>query len=130
MSAAPTLKEQAMEMLQSLIVTATQAGDFIKEQMPIVIKELLAYNTARAVIEVFAGIMLTVAVFIWVRFCLRKQAQKKDRDYTDWPFIAFMPSLFATFAAAFMLIHGGADLIKLLLAPRVWLIEYAASLVK
>ena len=42
----PAIKDQAAEVLQSLISSATQAGDFIKDQVPLVIKELLLFNTA------------------------------------------------------------------------------------
>lgn len=121
------LKDQVASLLQVLIQAATSTGEFIKDQIPLVIKELLLYNT------VFYAVWLVVLpVFLFIALkcglhCIRKF---KDDPYSDaWGFgiagcaVVAIILLTCTLGDIF-------DLIKIICAPRVWLIEYAARLVK
>lgn len=120
-----TLKEQATQMLQSLIASATQAGDFIKEQMPIVIKELLAFNTAKYAI--YSAICAAI-VIAYLTFIYKYWKKEYPRDSEDG--IAILGGGVSMIAMVAFVIEGAIPLLKITLAPRVWLIEYAASLVK
>lgn len=121
-AALPTLKEQATSMLQSLINAATQAGDFIKDQIPLVIQELLAYNTAYyaawVVICLAWCIFVTIKVWPWAV----KEADASDGFSFGCYALTMVPIIPAVICAF--------SLLKITLAPRVWLIEYAAGLVK
>lgn len=120
-----TLKEQATQMLQSLIVSATEAGDFIKEQMPLVIKELLAFNTAKYALYCIIALVFLSAYGIYLRKYFKKEYPKDHEDG-----IAIVGGVFSMIGTCFFFIEGLIPLLQITLAPRVWLIEYAASLVK
>jgi hypothetical protein len=127
------LKTQATAMLQQLITAATQTGEFIKEQVPLVIRELLAFNIALRIAQIVAGLFLVVVAALWLRYGLKlHKAAREAPGYYDgaWGFGALVPWGIATGVAGMMLVQGTIDLLKLTLAPRVWLIEYAAALVK
>jgi hypothetical protein len=131
-----TLKEQAMQMLQSLIVTATEAGDFIKEQMPMVIRELLLFNTAKYAFWTALGLAFLIAAAFWVRFGLKKyradMAANATKSYhlSDWIPGTILPAIGGTFVGGLLFFDSFFDLLQITLAPRVWLIEYAARLVR
>jgi hypothetical protein len=124
----PSLKETANNLLVGLIQTATQAGDFIKEQIPKVIKELLLYNTA---IEAFQVLLSSVILALlwgkWFQYWHKKAVKERDADYY---FTALFPSGILSLFLCPWLYFSLTNLLKITLAPRVWLIEYAADLVK
>jgi hypothetical protein len=122
------LKERAVDMLASLIDSATQAGDFIKDQIPLVIQELLAYHTALYVLGIVSGIGALVGIVFWVRFCMRRHA--KDPHWSSWDMAGVFPSFLFGGPALIVLAMSVTSLLKITLAPRVWLIEYAAGLVR
>jgi hypothetical protein len=123
-----SLKEQAYEMLSALISAATQAGDFIKDQIPLVIQELLAFNTVKYAVLVVVGAAVTAVGVFWIRYCLKKY-EEADDEWSDWNF-ATIPGFVAAPIGVTILVVYVVSLLKITIAPRVWLIEYAAELVR
>jgi hypothetical protein len=129
--AAEPFKEQALGVLKNLIDAATQAGDFIKDQIPLVIQELLAFSTALYVCGILASIAGLVGVCLWARFCIRQYKADTDHYSKDgWFPAGIFPSLIVAIPSLVMLAICVVSLLKITLAPRVWLIEYAAGLVR
>lgn len=120
-----TLKDRAIEMLGSLIDAATQAGEFIKGQVPMVIRELLVYHTALYVFWVIAMAALTTASVLWLRHCFKKHKSWED----DW-MMAAVPGWILGPIGVVGFCVAITNLMQITLAPRVWLIEYAAGLVR
>jgi hypothetical protein len=136
-----TLKEQAFQMLQSLIATATQAGDFIKEQMPLVIKELLSYYA----VLYWGGVLLLLAMVIalplagmWAsrKWAGKEKARKEsgtrsyDEDNSGWLAMGITCWILGFGCFIGLVVGALPAALKITLAPRIWLIEYAASLVR
>jgi hypothetical protein len=120
------LAESANVVLRAAIEKATTAGDFLEEQVPLVVKELIAWKIVGNL--AFAFIMFFPSPFIFVG--VRKHGFTQQE--TDWNNDLTTPGLLALFnALPFMLgLLGLFEGLKWVIAPRVALIEYAASLVK
>lgn len=121
--ATESFQELALDTLKGLIESATQAGDFIKGQIPLVIQELLNFNTALFAAGLAASIAGAVCTVLAVRWALRK-------DDGDWTFAALMIGMIGGIASVVGICCNIVPLLKITLAPRVWLIEYAAGLVR
>jgi hypothetical protein len=121
-----SLKEQAYDMLSTLISSATQAGEFIKDQIPLVIQELLAFNTALYI----AGVVASAGAFaclLWAfRYCMRKHQANEWSDWIGGAIFSGIGAIASLAGLAVAVVH----LLKITLAPRVWLIEYAAEMVR
>jgi hypothetical protein len=119
-----SLKETAETMLVKLINAATTTGDFIVDQIPIVIKELLAFNTAKYVVFIVFGVALLVLWGLVLRTIWLL------RDEIDRVMCSLLSCFFLGVPALAIFGCNLLNLLKITFAPRVWLIEYAASLVK
>jgi hypothetical protein len=132
----PGLKETAEGMLVSLINKATQAGDFVADQIPIVIKELLLFNAVNIGLHTFLGlaIMLTgVPSWRWASKYYKSLPEEGDSYKTSQHDVGpspWIPSCVLIVFGFWIFWSWVDDFLKIVFAPRVWLIEYAASLVK
>lgn len=119
-------KEQALQVLKNLIDAATQAGEFIKGQIPLVVQELLRFHLAVDIAWMILSLGFAAA-FVWLIKFGRRQVEKDK--WSDWDFgVVF--SGFGVAASVISFFFATIALLKITLAPRVWLIEYAADLVR
>lgn len=114
----PSLKDTAEQALIKLINAATEAGEFIADQVPLVVQELIVYSTVKySVLLLLVLAAYTTAVYVGAKF-------HDDSDGIVW-----VP------VGAVIVIGSPAvwvaldNLLMLVFAPRVWLLEYAAKLV-
>lgn len=128
LSAYQQLADSANAVLEKAIQAATSTGEFLEEQVPLVVEELVAWKIAEAVIYV----LLCVAFFViwvwrgWV-FCNKKDPNSVDFfPWGPWLIVAGFGSFFAIPAFIINLMVA----VKWIVAPRVALIEYAANLVR
>lgn len=125
-AAVAPFKDQALQVLTSIITTAAQVGDFIKGQIPLVVQELLAYNTAKYCVLIILFLALSIGCIFIGKWGIT--LDKKDK-YSDWSPLIMFSFLFSAISLIPM-IFNIMNLLQITLAPRVWLIEYATSLVK
>jgi hypothetical protein len=137
-AATDQLANQALAALQGIINTAIQVGDFVKGQFPQVIHELLTYNMWLQGLNMFICAAIWGASWKFNRYCVataaikEKKLDKYDcyRDTTGWYVAAWGPPLVASVCALLAFVIALKEFILILFAPRVWLIEYAANLMK
>ncbi len=123
------LKETAEGLLVKLINAAVATGDFIADQIPIVIKELLTYYTALYAFRV--ALCLPFIYLGWWMFTRITKRFSKDGKYAPEKCEGLRWFCLLPFGVALVIcIAMIPNLLMITLAPRVWLIEYAASLVK
>jgi len=122
------LQNTVNEILQKAIAGATQAGEFLKDQIPDVVQQLLTWKLTESAVEGVGCVVGVVALGIaYKKFC--KLIARMDTDY-------FARSLAGAFSGGGVVVLSVASLsnllevLKIWLAPKVWLLEYAASLVK
>lgn len=121
------LADTANQILINLIKAVTDAKEFAAQQLPDVVHQLLVYKLWYSGILLFGGIFLLVGAALWTRYIGKKATASGyfDDDYT--PIVLLLVS--GGFAGFFMIFSNLRDFLELLLAPKVWLLEYAAQLV-
>ena len=132
-----SLKEMAEGLLVTLIEKATQAGEFVADQIPLVIRELLLFNAVSLAVVTGIGIALFCfggylgsKLLEW-QSTLPSEYTCREATKHDWPRpVVWMISCGLCTPGFFIFILNVDDLLKITLAPRVWLIEYAAQLVR
>ncbi|MBS3892294.1 hypothetical protein [Serratia marcescens] len=123
------MPNNANDILISLINRAAsgidQAVDFSKAQLPDVIHQLMLWKAVSYSLSICTYLLLLAAC----AFLIRKGVVLLQRDSNSGPGFALMlvPSVFAVFIFIFLCVRVGYA-IQLWLAPKVWLIEYAAEL--
>lgn len=133
--AVPTSLEQA---LLSIINSTTQAVgkgiDFLSEQIPDVIHQLLLWEASKAGIIAVCWIALSVALAI-----ISVKLWKHGRNYNpshrydeESGFSLFGAGLLAILSAASFcgVIVNLLNIVQIMIAPKIFLIQYAAHLVK
>lgn len=125
-----SIKEQAEAALQTIIQDAVSIREFAIEQAPDIIRELVWYNTFMA----WASVVLCSAVFTVCLMTLISGLKEVSKPSTE------RREDFAEVCVVFGTCIGGVsfiglvctlpDAIKITFATKLWLVEYAAELIK
>lgn len=141
------MNEQANKILVDLLQKASNGIDaavsFSQAQIPDVIHQLLVWNFASSICAQVFGLLVVIACPFPVKAILTRYAKAKVKDETwviDQSFDFTKSMSFSAFCALVMcavaffvgvlMIATNFDWLKIWLAPKLYLIEYAASLVK
>jgi hypothetical protein len=138
------LQQAIVKVIESMTGVAQSAYSFGAEQMPEVIEQLIVLNMVKS------GSLFALSAFVLWMLIYTTYRQIKNRPqpgeyarnglwwdvreitvlpevaWVLWALFGGVPGIIA-FSTA---VHEGFDLVKLIIAPKVWLIEYAAGLVK
>lgn len=126
-----------IETLQASLVniinqatTGVQAGmNFLSEQMPDVIHQLLVWKLTQ---NLFWFVILSIFTILLFTFCykmIKAGQKKKDYNADGYYFAGFMIGIVGcgTLIASLVSIN---EALLIWLAPKIYLIEYAAKLIK
>lgn len=107
----------------------TKAIDFASEQIPDVIHQLLIWQLAESLAYVVLGLTF-ILLFFWTRSRVKAYVEADDGDKE----IVLMYTVFAgglSFSIGGMIMfYNLLDVLKIWFAPKIFLIEYAAHLLK
>lgn len=118
-------EEVMAAVLQKALEVAEKTGDFVTDQAPDVVHQLLVWKLASSVLV--AAVLLFVAA-IFARLVYRATKWKDDdRDAQAACVVAGTVGAALCGAAG---VSAAITALQIWLAPKVYLIEYAASLVK
>lgn len=118
----PKSDEILAQILQKAIDVATTGGDFIAGQIPDVIKQLLLFNAISSAFWSIIGLIgfyITRKLFIWA-----VDLFKNEEDY----FPAFFVPAATLVISCVIFLTNFTRFMKIELAPKLYLLEYAASL--
>lgn len=122
------LDETVNTILQNAVEAASRGTEFLKEQLPDVLQQLILWKTWSYAITLFVCVAFFVWL-IWKGIPLLKRLWEWDDDGLPCCLAALVYTA-AFIAACIGFFANGYDLIQIALAPKVWLLEYAANLVK
>lgn len=113
------------DALSNIINKAVQGMDsatsFLSSQVPDVIHQVLVWHAAQSGI-----LLIACAACIWVILNkLKPYLCNESNDAAFFGTLCYLVSCFPIFGCIFCVL----DIVEIWLAPKVWLIEYAASLV-
>ena len=121
--------KQIAEILKKGLEAAEKSGNFVIEQAPDLVKQLITYKTVETSICVLIEITLMYLIFIYFKYLYKKN--NEDSDFI--PENAFhgvgiiITSLMGIFLF-FAFITDISNLIQLIFAPKIYLLEYIAKL--
>lgn len=127
----PSKDELLAKGLQELINLYNAGKDFAIEQVPDVIKQLIIYNISIRIVWVVVAIAAMIALWRWGGKMLALH-KAQTNPYYDGGFMALTVVFrgLGVIGGGAILLKNLLVLLKLTLAPKVWLLEYAAQLVK
>lgn len=128
------MNEQAQQVLADMMQLALdgvdEAVEFSKAEIPAVIEQLLMWHMVESFVFFVIGlVVMTVPVFGGL--AIKKYWQKIYREDLE-PFVLGFggPALFVAGLVGFMSVIHNLDWLKIWIAPKLYLLEYGASLVK
>lgn len=102
-----------------------QGIEFTKEQAPLVIQEYLTFQ----MVYHLSIVLISLIVFILIHRFLNKIINKENDPDSALTFFSWAGKLVAFFLAIPFL-QSGFIALKIIIAPKIYLIEFAASLIK
>ena len=125
--------KQLAEILKKGLETAEKTGNFIVEQAPDLIRQLLIWKTVEYSVYVILGISLIIYFYRWTKK-VSKEMKENEYDFEDY-FMDSFANILITIGQLSLLITGIIliaenlqDLIQIVFAPKIYLIEYSAKL--
>jgi hypothetical protein len=109
-----------VDSINSIKDVAGQTFDFAKEQIPDVIQQLLMWNMTRSVVISLLTLVLA-CILGWVVY----------KDVKEWhtEVVAGVGAVLLFVSLCFS-VGNLLEALKIWIAPKVWLLEYAANLIK
>lgn len=121
------LEDTATEILKSAMDKAAQGADWLAGQVPDVVQQLLRWKLVEAVtwglIEGFVALVLFITC---VRFCKYVTKHDEWRDVGPLPLGPGIIGLLFLWGGVYNLM----TILKIVVAPKVYLLEYVAHLTK
>lgn len=125
-------KDAGSEIYSASKTAITSAVDFTMEQAPLVVREFLHWKLAEAILwSIIAIVIFTVVYIVFKRirnFALNLMQGSEDRDIILT--VAWFTRIVATVALMIMLSVQAMHIVKITVAPRVYLIEYVVHAVQ
>lgn len=129
------LEEKLEPLVLKAIEAIEQTGDFVIEQAPLVLQEFLMWRTVKDIFLLLLFILILISPIL-----VKKMLPKADKNELrtgkflgkvvsadSWGF-GFFISVFTTIIGIIGTVHYGLDLIKVTIAPKIYLIEYFTNL--
>ncbi len=120
------LNRQLIEAIEFAKATGTNAVSFVKEQAPDVVNQLIKWEMTKTLTYsclFFLGVIPSV-------YFLVKGIKILKKNHSDEGFCCVLFSLIALSFMSFNSVSWFLDFLKVYIAPKIWLLEYAAKLLK
>jgi len=125
------MNEQLQTALAELITSTLQAKEFIVGELPEVVRQLLLWHGIQDFILFCIGLVLLVVYgYCLHRFVIKNWDKIKEVDNDEGFFIAVCMCICAVVFTIPLMFIFPLTWLQIWIVPKVWLIEYAASLVK
>jgi hypothetical protein len=126
------MNEELQQALVQVINSAVNAKEFIVQQTPEVIQQLLLWHGVGGFLLFIAGVFWCVATVIVAKFSIKTLTSKlpDSAEYFEYVFVYFLVCAGGVAIALPGLCLLNFEWLKVWLAPKVWLIEYASNLIK
>ena len=121
--------KQIAEILKKGLEVAEKSGNFVIEQAPDLVKQLITYKTVETSIYVLIEITLMYLIFRYFKYLYKKNNEEtgfiSDNEFNIAGMI--ITSLMGI-SLFFVFIDDVSILVQLIFAPKIYLLEYIAKL--
>lgn len=124
------LQKQIAEILKQAVSAAQKGGEWIAGQIPDVLHQLIVWTAVQGAVALALEVALTIC---WVMFIPRHFRWVSAGSYRDDREFTYVPVGFAALGSAifYACLTGYVfDGLKALVAPKLFLLEYAAHVLK
>ena len=126
-----SLQSNLVSTVNDAIAAGRDAVSFTYEQAPLVVKEVLTYNGICAGFGMVCGALVVFGGYKVIKWAIKKFNDDDDKLTPDIPIMAGMfAGVFPAGIGVAVFICNLLTLMQILFAPRLYLIEYIANLVK
>lgn len=130
------MNEQWEKVLSSLITKVTAGADaviqFGSEQLPEVLKQLLIWNFTYSLLLWVISLSILIGYLWWMsvkwKWWMKNKATTSTSTDNFYSIITFIWSILAFLSL--IMFFSNLDWLKIWVAPKLYLLEYAASLIK
>lgn len=116
------LEQRANEILLSILNKAADIGSAALDEIPLVVQELLHWKFAESVVHNLVAIICIVIAGLMFRY--------GSKNSWNQPHHVMLPLITTMVSAPIIAFSANMDFLQIWLAPRVYLLEYAATLIK
>lgn len=127
------LQKQLASILEAATATAADAKDFMLAELPDVAKQLLLWELWQAAVWMTAvGVIPLVALAFWWRWASKymKNASTSKDDKDACAGFTVGATIVVLLWGSVAIVTNTLTIVKVLVAPKLFLLEYAATLVK
>lgn len=128
------LQNALTEIITSAIETTAAAKEFVLAEMPDVIQQLLIWKQVDAVLGIILGLILISSPLIWARFhqfIWPREKAHYDRDWDAGHMVGKVGfGIIGGLAGTIFVGCSLSTILKIWIAPKLYLIEYARNLVQ
>lgn len=121
-----TASNALVNMIDVTVKTMSDVVDFGKQQIPQVIHELLMWKATNACVWMAIGVILVVLSWVTFKAINRYVADTGDGDV----YVLHLATGALVILGALFFVPNLLELLQILVAPKVYLIEYSADLIK
>jgi len=124
------LENTANEALRAIIDNAAAAKDFILAELPEVVQQLLMWKMIESILSMVVSILcclIAVGVNVWQFKVVKKHWERITSESAE-PFLMF--NVLQLFWILPICLLFSMTWLKILIAPKVYLLEYATHLVR
>jgi hypothetical protein len=124
------LEQALVEVIKKTQDTVSSGVDFLTAQIPDVVHQLLVFKLVEAVL-IIIGCLLVLGALAWMDYRIYQSIRKNDKwEFIDHPEMVFhLLQIVPILGTLFPLISYTKTALMIWLAPKLYLIEYAANLV-
>lgn len=129
-AASEQLKEKGAEVLTKMIdITVQSMNDVIefgKQQIPEVIHQLLMWRATNSAVWLSLGFIILVLSWKWFKQVNKWASESGDDEHYA---LHILTAIF-TFVGVGFIMPNLLEILQIMVAPKVYLIEYASELIK
>ena len=122
--------QQLAEILKKGLEAAEKTGNFVVEQAPDLIQQLIVWKTCEYIFLILISIAFLFSIYKWCKSAIKRYGNL-DNFFGEPEVIVFsIYSIVVILIFVIALFQSFFNLLQILLAPKIWLIEYATNLIK
>lgn len=123
------LQKQIAEVLRKAMEAAQKGGEWLAGQIPDVLRQVIYWEIATGIVSVLLFLIAMRVSFLW----LTKWSSQEPDHYGDWrisKIVAAFGGGVLTAATGIPALVNGISALKAIIAPKLFLLEYVAHLLK
>lgn len=125
-----TANEVLVQILQGAVDATNAAVEFSKAHLPEVVEQLLMWHMIESLMFFASGFLLLIVSGVCCAAICKSWDKICRSDLEPFVIVLGIPLLLVMTASGLILIPNSLDWLKILVAPKLYLLEYTASLIK